>query len=218
MADGSLLTARLRLEPIGPDNAADLWLVHNDDAVVPWYDGERPTRREAEDRAREIAESWRLHRVHKWIAYDRGTGEVVGRGGLSRTPIDDDWGQLYAFLPGEPWVREAHASEHPFLAHAHWLEIGWALRRDFWGRGFASEIGRAGLDYAFDVLGARAVVSCTVRHNARSRAVMERIGMRYVGEIVSRGTVEDEDDVREDAPFAVCVVLGSERSPTTPTR
>jgi hypothetical protein len=35
-ADRSRLTQRLRLVPIGPDNAADLWLVHNDDAVVPW--------------------------------------------------------------------------------------------------------------------------------------------------------------------------------------
>ena len=203
----SRLTARLRLEPAGPANARDLWLVHNDDDVVPWYDGWRPSRDEAAIDAQRIAESWQLHGVHKWIAYERDTGDVVGRGGLSRTPIDDDWGQLYAFLPDEPWVRAAHPSERPFRAHAHWLEIGWALRRDFWGRGYASEIGRAGLDYAFDVVGARAVVSCTVRNNARSRAVMERIGMRYAGEIVSRGVVEGETEVRDDAPFAVCVLL-----------
>jgi RimJ/RimL family protein N-acetyltransferase len=129
-SERSLLTPRLRLVPIGSGNAGDLWLVHNDDAVVPWYDGWRPSRHEADDYARRIAESWRLHGVHKWMASDRETGEVVGRGGLSRTPIDDDWGQLYAFLPDEPWVREAHESERPFRAHAHWLEIGWALRRD----------------------------------------------------------------------------------------
>ena len=207
----SLLTPRLRLVPIGPDNAADLWLVHNDDAVVPWYDGWRPSRGEADDEARRIAESWQLHGVHKWMAYDRQSGEVVGRGGLSRTPIDDDWGQLYAFLPNEQWAREAHASERPFRAHAHWLELGWALRGAHWGKGYASEIGRTGLTYAFDVLRMRAVVSCTVRHNLRSRAVMERIGMPYAGEILSRGTVEGEDNARDDAPFAVSVMLGPER-------
>jgi RimJ/RimL family protein N-acetyltransferase len=206
-----LLTPRLRLVPIGPDNSADLWIVHNDDAVAPWYDGWRPSRREADDFARLIAESWRLHDVHKWMAYDRETGDIVGRGGLSRTPIDDDSGQLYSLLPDEPWVREAHASERPYKAHAHWFEIGWALRRDRWGHGYASEIGVAGLDYAFDVLDARAVVSCTVRHNVRSRGVMERIGMRYAGEIRSRGTVEGEDHTRDDAPFAVYVMLADER-------
>lgn len=209
----SLLTPRLRLVPIGPGNAADLWLVHNDEAVVPWYDGWRPSRQDAEDAAGRIAESWRLHGVHKWIAYDRQTGDVVGRGGLSRTPIDDDWGQLYAFLPDVPWVREAHESELPFWAHAHWLEIGWALRREYWGQGYASEIGAAGLAYAFDRLGVQAVVSCTLRHNLRSRAVMERIGMRHVGQIFSRGTAEGEDDVRDDAPFAVCVLLAGEQRP-----
>ena len=170
-------------------------------------------RREADDHARRIAESWRLHGVHKWMAYDRENGEVVGRGGLSRTPIDEDWGQLYALLPDEPWVREAHKSERPFRAHAHWLEIGWALRRAHWGQGYASEIGTAGLAYAFDELEVRAVVSCTVRHNLRSRAAMERIGMRYAGEIRSRGTVEGDDEVRHDAPFAVCVMLREEREP-----
>ena len=88
-----------------------------------------------------------------------------------------------------------------------------ALRRERWGQGYASEIGRAGLTYAFDVLGVRAVVSCTVRHNLRSRAAMERTGMRYAGEICSRGRVEGEDDVRDDAPFAVYVMLGEEREP-----
>jgi len=109
-------------------------------------------------------------------------------------------------LPDEPWVGEAHETLHPFRAHANWLEIGWALREERWGRGYASEIGRAGLKYAFEVLAVDAVVSCTVRHNVRSRAVMERIGMRYVGEIYSRGMLEGED-VREDAPFSDCVLL-----------
>jgi RimJ/RimL family protein N-acetyltransferase len=203
----SRFTTRLRLEPVGLANAADLWRVHNDDDVSRWYDNEKPSHEQAERWAELMADSWRLHGVHKWIAYDRLTGEVVGRGGLSRTPIDDDWGQIYAFLPDEPWVRVAHQSRWPFSAHANWLEIGWALRPEFWGRGYASEIGRAGLAFAFDVLGAQAVVSCTVRHNARSRAVMQRIGMRYAGEIRSRGLAEGLDEVQDDAPYAVCVLL-----------
>jgi RimJ/RimL family protein N-acetyltransferase len=206
-AGESRLTTRLRLEPVGPANAADLWLVHNDDEVSRWYDDEKPSREQAERWAAFMGESWRCHDVHKWIAYDRASSEVVGRGGLSRTPVDDDWGQIYAFLPAEPWVRVAHENQQPFTAHANWLEIGWALRREFWGRGYAAEIGRAGLAFAFDVLGVQAVVSCTVRHNVRSRAVMERIGMRYAGEIRSRGVAEGLEAVQDDAPFAVCVLL-----------
>lgn len=206
----SRFTMRLRLEPVGPANAHDLRLVHHDDEVWPWYSGRQPSSEQAEQQARLMGESWRFHGVHKWIAYDRVSGEVVGRGGLSRTPVDDDWGQIYEFLPAEPWVRVEHGTGRPFIAHANWLEIGWALRREFWGRGYASEIGRAGLAFAFDVLGVGAVVSCTARHNMRSRAVMERIGMRYAGEIRSRGMVEGVEGERDDAPFAVCVLLRSD--------
>ena len=214
-AGDSRFTARLRLEPVGPANANDLWLVHNDEQVWRWYGSEKPSLEQAQQWARFMGDSWRLHGVHKWIAYDRIRGEIVGRGGLSRTPVDDDWGQIYAFLPAEPWVRVAHAMSRPFTAHANWLEIGWALRGEFWGRGYASEIGRAGLAFAFDVLGVHAVVSCTVRHNLRSRAVMERIGMRYMGEIRSRGEVEGMEGEQDDAPFAVCVLLRTDWDPAT---
>jgi RimJ/RimL family protein N-acetyltransferase len=181
-AAGSRFTRRLRLEPVGPVNARDLWLVHSDDDVWPWYGDEKPSLEQARQQARSMSESWHLHGVHKWIAYDRLSGEVVGRGGLSRTPVDDDWGQLCAFLPAEPWVRAAHEISRPFVAHANWLEIGWALRRGFWG-------------------------SCTIRHNVRSRAVMERIGMRYAGEIRSRGMVHGMEGEQDDAPFAVSVLV-----------
>jgi RimJ/RimL family protein N-acetyltransferase len=200
-------TTRLRLEPVGPANAADLWLVHNDAEVWPWYGTQKPSLDQAQQWATFMGESWRLHGVHKWIAYDRVSGEVAGRGGLSRTPVNDDWGQIYAFLPAQPWVRAVHEIRSPFVAHANWLEIGWALRREYWGRGYASEIGCAGLAFAFDVLEVQAVVSCTVCHNTRSRAVMERIGMQYAGEIRSRGMVEGAETEQHDAPFAVCVLL-----------
>jgi ribosomal-protein-alanine N-acetyltransferase len=202
----SRFTSRLRLEPAGTANVHDLWLVHGDDEVWPWYEDARPSFEEVERRARSMGDSWRSLGVGKWIAYDRAGGEVVGRGGLGRTPVDDDWGRVYAFLPDEPWVREPHETRSPFVAHANWLEIGWALRHEFWGRGYAAEIGRAGLAFAFDVLGMQAVVSCTYRHNARSRAVMERIGMRYAGELWS----EEFEGRHEDPPLAVCVLLRGE--------
>jgi RimJ/RimL family protein N-acetyltransferase len=217
VGEDTRFTMRLRLEPISPANARDLWLVHNDGDVAYWYDNMKPSLEQAEQWAKSMGDSWRFHGVNKWIAYDRVSGEVVGRGGLSRTLVDDDWGQIYAFLPEEPWVRMAHKCPRPFVAHANWLEIGWALRPEFWGHGYASEIGRAGLTFAFDVVGAQAVVSCTVRHNLRSRAVMERIGMRFAGEIRSRGIVEGVEGVQDDAPFTVHVLLRRDWNRSAPT-
>ena len=101
------------------------------------------------------------------------------------------------------------------------VEIGWRLARDAWGHGYASEAGRAAAAYAFAELELGELVSFTVPVNARSRAVMERIGMHYAGEIRSRGTAEGEHEVRDDVPYAVCVMLRANRdacSIGTPSR
>ena len=58
------------------------------------------------------------------------------------------------------------------------LEIGWRLREDAWGRGYAKEAAIASLDHAFGKLGARRVVALTVEGNRASWGLMERLGMR----------------------------------------
>jgi [ribosomal protein S5]-alanine N-acetyltransferase len=149
------LTARLRLEPIRPEHAEDLYLLHQDPAVAEWWDGVG-TEASARADANRFATGWVDDGVSKWMAYDRVTGELVGRGGLSRMELDG----------------------------ASRLEVGWVLHARFWGNGYASEIGAAGLAFAFDELGAEEVVAYTEPHNVRSRAVMERLGMTYQRDIV----------------------------------
>jgi RimJ/RimL family protein N-acetyltransferase len=58
------------------------------------------------------------------------------------------------------------------------IEIGWRLAQASWGKGFATEAARECLRFAFDTLALEEVVSFTVPSNRRSRAVMERLGMR----------------------------------------
>jgi ribosomal-protein-alanine N-acetyltransferase len=58
------------------------------------------------------------------------------------------------------------------------VEVGWRLAFAYWGRGFATEAARLALGYGFGTLGLSDVVSYTTVANRRSRAVMERLGMR----------------------------------------
>ena len=60
------------------------------------------------------------------------------------------------------------------------VEIGWRLRYESWGFGYASEAARAALGYAFKTLRLQQLYAFTAKGNARSRAVMERIGMTAV--------------------------------------
>ena len=56
-------------------------------------------------------------------------------------------------------------------------EIGWRLREDAWGQGYAKEAAIASLDFAFDRLGAPRVIALTVTGNRASWGLMERLGM-----------------------------------------
>lgn len=85
-----------------------------------------------------------------WAVDEKASGELIGFVGL--VPVTD--------LPFAPAV-----------------EIGWRLRRESWGKGYASEAARAALAVGFGQLGLDEIVSFAVVGNMRSRSVMERIGM-----------------------------------------
>lgn len=62
------------------------------------------------------------------------------------------------------------------------VEIGWRLAAKHWGYGFATEAARGALRVGFDRLKLPEIVSFASVGNTRSRAVMNRLGMRETGE------------------------------------
>ncbi|HEV3227236.1 MAG TPA: hypothetical protein VGZ52_10385 [Acidimicrobiales bacterium] len=79
--------------------------MHNDDALVPWYDGWRPSRHEADDHARQIGEAWRRHGAHKWMAYD---GKPHAFPGELRGPLQHRY--LSARIASRNAASDGHAS------------------------------------------------------------------------------------------------------------
>jgi RimJ/RimL family protein N-acetyltransferase len=59
------------------------------------------------------------------------------------------------------------------------VEIGWRLAEQHWGHGYATEGARAAAAFAFDELQLEEIVSFTASENARSRRVMEKLGMSH---------------------------------------
>ena len=59
------------------------------------------------------------------------------------------------------------------------VEIGWRMQRRFWGRGIAYRAACDALAYGFNTLNLPDIVSFTVVTNARSRRLMERLGLTH---------------------------------------
>ena len=60
-------------------------------------------------------------------------------------------------------------------------EIGWAIARDRWGRGYAVEGAIAATDWAFDTLGWTNIIHSIAPENLASQRVAQKLGSRNLG-------------------------------------
>ena len=110
----------------------------------------------------------------------RGESDALAE--LARRHIDNEgWGLWAVEVVGGPsfigFVGLARPSFEEHFTPA--VEVGWRLGREHWGRGYATEAGRAALAYGFEELGFAEIVSFTSELNTPSRRVMERLEMSH---------------------------------------
>lgn len=100
----------------------------------------------------------------------------------ARRQIDTEGWGLWAVevAGGAEFIGFVGLARPSFDAHfTPAVEVGWRLARGHWGRGYATEAGRASLAYGFEKLGLAEIVSFTSALNEPSRRVMERLGMSH---------------------------------------
>jgi RimJ/RimL family protein N-acetyltransferase len=89
------------------------------------------------------------------------------------------WG-LWAVQVDGVFAGFTGLSEPKFSAHfTPCVEIGWRLRREYWGRGIAFAAAQQAVEHAFSVLCLDQLVSFTTATNLRSRKLMERLGFSH---------------------------------------
>jgi RimJ/RimL family protein N-acetyltransferase len=144
-------TARLRLRQWRESDREPFAALNADPAVMEFFLS--PLSRESSDASIDAWQSQLASRGwSNWALELKASGELLGFTGLSIPR---------RVLPFSPCV-----------------EVGWRLARKHWGQGYATEAARAALEVGFARLDLREIVSFTTVGNVRSRAVMERIGMR----------------------------------------
>jgi len=60
------------------------------------------------------------------------------------------------------------------------VEIGWRLKYDLWGYGYATEGAKACINYAFESLSFDEIYSFTAKINVASINVMKKIGLKFI--------------------------------------
>lgn len=148
-----LTTARLRLEPFADSHLDGLHAMNSDAEVMRYISGKPETREETAASIERVKARWAEWGYSWWSFFEIETGELIGAGCIQHLGRDK--------------------------ANPH--EIGWRLRRDKWGKGYASEAAQAMAAHAFGPLQAPQLVAVCDPENADSAKVMQRLGMVYRG-------------------------------------
>lgn len=103
------------------------------------------------------------------------------------------WFAIYAAQPGLGYFAAERRTTGEFLGWFHlrddriepaYVELGYRLRRDAWGHGFATEGGRALLRHGFGTLGVEQISARTLVGNVASQRVMQKCGLRVTGRFI----------------------------------
>jgi ribosomal-protein-alanine N-acetyltransferase len=149
-------TRRLTLRPFEPRDHAAHAAMYADPQVTRFLPGGPFLDEVAAARsARSLAHfasHWARHGWGVWAVIDKDSGAVIGQCGLNHLPDGSD------------------------------VELLYALARKAWGRGLATEAGRAALDHGFASVGLHRIVAVTRPEHGASRRVMEHLGMEHEGD------------------------------------
>ena len=160
-------TDRLILRDWREEDWPLFWEGTNTPAVMRWLGGvcDADKRRAAQDR---LLSYKRDHGHTFWAVECRQDGAILGFCGLKR--CNQQGGPIGM------------------------MEIGWRLREDAWGQGYAKEAAAASLDIAFEEFHADAVIALTVMRNEASWGLMRRLGMHRREDLDFPNAEFDPDD------------------------
>ncbi len=108
-----------------------------------------------------------------WCIVDRKTGEKLGDSYLLPLPVDEDDTDFSLVVMGQMPDAE--------------IEIGFFLKRSAWGRGYATEVCKRLLQFAFQEVSLDEVVSSVDEENVASKKVLEKCGLLDRGRMRSYG-------------------------------
>jgi [ribosomal protein S5]-alanine N-acetyltransferase len=148
-------TSRLSARRVGHDDLPYIFEIDRDLRVQSTLFGQVQTEEQSRARLQRWVQMWDEHGFGFWLFTD-GHGPPIGHGGLFPSPRD----------AGE-------------------VEVGYVIKPEHWGRGFATEMTKAALHVGFEHLRLERIIAIAQAANVASRRVMEKCGMKFEAEIPS---------------------------------
>jgi RimJ/RimL family protein N-acetyltransferase len=153
MDQPTIETDRLTLRPFTDEDTERYWeILTTPEVSAALYVSDGFTREQAWGQMTSWRGQFAMRGTGQWAVEEKATGRMIGRAGTHR-PERPDW-------PG--------------------VEIGWVLDPDRWGNGFATEAGRASVQWAFAHHDVGEVFSVILPENTPSAAVARRLGFTVI--------------------------------------
>jgi len=152
MSEITLETERLLLRWFRESDFGDYQVMSSDPEVMKFLGGQPQTEMEAWKSMAAYIGHWHFRGYGVWAVEEKSSGRMIGRIG--------------------------------FMNPAGWpgFELGWTLRRESWGKGYATEGAQRSLRHAFTELNRDHVISLIAPDNVNSIRVAERLGEKVEGE------------------------------------
>lgn len=148
-----IFTERLHMRKLISSDLDNYYEIMKKDEVGKWLATSRgKTYDETRLMIERFSKHWDERGYGTWAVVDRQSEELLGHCGLN------------------------------FLVSTSEVEVLYAFDPKFWGNGYASEAAIAALQYAFTKTSLNRIIAIAWPHNYRSRRVMEKAGLKFIGD------------------------------------
>lgn len=150
-----LTTDRCAVREITENDIDRLYEIYSDEDATRYIEGLYKDRDEEIAYTRDyIKNQYRFYEYGMWIVLDKATGEIIGRAGIFDRANQDT------------------------------LELGFMFAKEFWGKGIATEVLKAIMEYGKEELGINSIYAHVVHENDKSRHLLEKLSFKYINNVI----------------------------------
>ena len=155
----------------------------------------------------DIESSWVMNNDPEVSRYT-GDGGVVSRDEMERRIREDVMGDYEKYGYGRMAVEVKGGARFIGFAGLKYLEdlqqvdLGYRLMQQYWGKGYATEVGSACIQFGFENLGLNEIIAMVLPENVASIRVLQKLGFTYVTDRVEGNLVAQLFSLTADAHSA----------------